>query len=79
MLNGFEKCERLARELPLKDRSELIELLISSLDELDEAECEKMWIEEAERRYREYKAGNISSRPASEVLRGARAKLNEIK
>ena len=76
---NLEECEQQARQLPLTDRSVLIEHLIDSLDELDEAECERLWIEEAERRYQEYKAGNITSRPAEDVFRNACAKLREIK
>ncbi|MCK5229455.1 MAG: addiction module protein [Desulfobulbaceae bacterium] len=76
---NLEECERQARQLPPTDRSVLIEHLIGSLDELDEAECERLWLEEAERRFQEYKAGNITSRPAEDVFRDARAKLREIK
>ena len=79
MSANLEECERQARQLPLKDRSVLIDYLIRSLDELDEAECERLWVEEAERRYREYKAGNITSRPAKDVIRDARSKLRELK
>ena len=76
---NLEECELQARQLPLKDRSILIDHLIGSLDELDEAECERLWLEEAERRYREYKAGNITSRSAKDVFRDARTKLSEIR
>ena len=33
------------------------------------AENEELWLEESERRYREYKKGNISARLAEDVLR----------
>ena len=79
MPTNLEECERQAQQLSLKERSVLIDHLIGSLDELDEAECERLWAEEAERRYREYKAGNITSRPAKDVFRDARTKLREIK
>ena len=38
---NLEECERQARQRPPTDRSVLIEHLIGSLDELDEAECER--------------------------------------
>lgn len=79
MNTDLEQCEQLARQLPLQERSVLLSRLISSLDELDESECESLWLEEAGRRYREYKKGNISSRAAEEVFRDARARLREIR
>ena len=79
MNTNLKQCEQLARQLPLQERSVLLSRLISSLDELDESECESLWLEEAGRRYREYKKGNISSRAAEEVFRDARAKLREIR
>jgi putative addiction module component (TIGR02574 family) len=76
---ALDKCERQAKGLPLADRALLIEHLIGSLDQLDEEECERLWIAEAERRYAGYRAGDISARPASDVFRGARARLASLK
>jgi putative addiction module component (TIGR02574 family) len=64
-----------ALELPLHERAELAQQLIASLDALDDAECERLWVEEAERRYQAYKAGRIPARAAEDVLRDARAML----
>ena len=50
-----------ALKLPPAQRAQLAETLIASLEEFDTAENERLWVEEAERRYREYKAGNIPS------------------
>jgi len=50
----------------------LAEYLIASLDSLDAAENEQLWLEEAERRYQEYIKGNISARIAEAVFRNAR-------
>ena len=61
MNTDLEQCEQLARQLPLQERSVLLSRLISSLDELNESECENLWLKEAGRRYREYKEGNIYS------------------
>ena len=76
---ALDKCERQARDLPLAERALLIEHLIGSLDQLDEDECERLWIAEAERRYAGYRVGNISARPAGDVFRDARAKLASLK
>jgi putative addiction module component (TIGR02574 family) len=64
-----------ALKLPPQERARLAERLIASLDEIDEAECERLWIEEAEHRYQLYKTGRLSSRPAEAVLHDARAAL----
>ena len=74
----LEEFEKQARQLSLQEKASLIENLISSLDDVDEAECERLWIEEAKRRYKEYKAGNISSSPANDAFRNTRAKLRAI-
>ncbi|MCK4326394.1 addiction module protein [bacterium] len=67
--------ERQALQMPVKDRATLAEHLIASLDAPDDAECERLWVEEAERRYREYKRGRISSRSAEDVFRDAPSKI----
>ncbi len=77
MNTDLKQCEQLARHLPFKERSALLASLISSLDDFSEAECEGLWLEEAKRRYKEYKAGNITGRPAKEVFRDAHARLRK--
>ncbi len=68
-------CEAQALKLPPAERATLAERLISSLDRLDDAQNEELWLAEADRRYREYKKGDISGRPAEDVLRDARAAI----
>ena len=53
----------------------LAEHLIVSLDRLDDAQNEQLWLEEAERRYQAYKDGRISARSAEAVLSAARAAI----
>ncbi len=71
----LKKCEKTAFKLPLKERAVLAEHLISSLDDFDEQENERLWIEESERRYQEYKKGNISAKSADAVFRNAFKRL----
>ncbi len=66
------ECEAEALKLPPGERATLAKRLIASLDELSDAQNEQLWLDEADRRYREYKSGNLSSRLAEEVLRDAR-------
>jgi putative addiction module component (TIGR02574 family) len=73
MSTKLEECEVLALKLSPSERANLATHLIASLDALDEAENELLWIQEAERRYQAYKQGNLSAKPAEEVFREARA------
>ena len=57
-----------ALELPIVERAELANQLLASLDGISEEENEQLWLEEAERRYSEYKAGNVKAVPAEEVF-----------
>jgi len=69
------ECEAKALSLPASDRAALAERLIASLDHLDDAESERLWIEEAQRRYDAYKQGRLSIVEAEEALRDARSRL----
>lgn len=71
----LKEFEIQALRLEPKDRAILAEHLIASLDGLDTSENEGLWLEEADRRYQEYKKGNIAARSAEAVLREARAAL----
>lgn len=66
------ECEAQALKLTPTDRATLAEHLIASLDNLNDQQNEQLWIDEADRRYREYKRGGITARSAEEVLRDAR-------
>jgi hypothetical protein len=67
--------EAVALKLPPADRATLAERLIASLDELSDEQNELLWLDEADRRYRKYKTGMLSSRSAEDVLRDARAAI----
>ena len=69
------ECTAQALKLSPVDRATLAEHLIASLDELSTEQNEHLWLDEAERRDREYKSGAISARPAEDVLRDARAAI----
>ena len=63
-----------ALELPLSARAKLATQLLESLDDLSEQESDKLWADEAERRYAEYKAGRIKAVPAEQVFARIRAR-----
>lgn len=75
MASKLKEIEENALQLSPQDRAKLAEHLIHSLDELEDAEAERLWIEEAERRYKEYKEGKVEGIPAELVFKEARLKL----
>ncbi len=75
MASKLKEIEENALQLSLPDRAQLAEHLIHSLDEEEDPEAERLWIEEAERRYREYKEGKVEGIPAELVFKKARLKL----
>jgi putative addiction module component len=68
--------EAQALKLDSRSRAKLVERLILSLDGTSEAEIEKLWIQEAERRVQEIREGRVVLQPASVVLRRARRELS---
>ncbi len=79
MPTALEKCQQHAKNLPLKERAMLIRSLIDELDELDEKDLEQLWIKEASRRFKEFKAGKIKARPGADVFHDARTRLQELR
>ena len=79
MPTDLEKCEQQAKHLPLRERALLIKRLIEGLDEHDEHDLEQLWLKEASRRFKEYKAGDIRARPAANVFHDARTRLREMR
>jgi putative addiction module component (TIGR02574 family) len=75
MLSKIKEIKEEALRLPSHERAQLAEHLISSLDEEEDQEAEKLWIEEAEKRYREYKEGKVKAKSSDIVFREARSKL----
>ena len=70
-----ETIRREALSLPVQERAELAEQLLSSLDVLSEAEIEQLWLREAARRADELDQGVAKRVPADEVRRQAQALL----
>jgi len=68
-----EELEAEALKLSPQERARLAERLLESLEGLSDEENERLWAEEAARRDDAWDASG--SRPGSEVLRDARARL----
>jgi putative addiction module component (TIGR02574 family) len=71
----IHQIEKEALRLSSHERALLVEHLIGSLEPDDDPDAERQWIEEAERRYQEYKTGKAKTKPAEQVFKDARMKL----
>ena len=69
------ELEAAAMKLDPKARARLAERLLESLDTLSDAENERTWAEEAERRDRDLDSDREGGRSADDVLRDARDRL----
>lgn len=77
MAHSLAEIENDALRLPPEDRARLAVDLLASLEGSVESpeEIEKLWLAEAERRFRELRDGVVQGLPAQEVFAQLRAKL----
>lgn len=71
METKFNEVSTAALQLSIEERAELAGRLLLSLDEPSGSEVERLWLEEAERRLKEFREGRVRSIPADEVFRRA--------
>lgn len=71
----FKTVEAQALTLPVAQRALLAQLLLASLDDIEECENERLWLAEAQHRYHAYQSGNLSSRDAFEAIAEMRDSL----
>jgi Putative addiction module component len=72
---SIDDLEAAALKLDPKARARLAERLLDSLEQLSPDENARIWAEEAQRRAEALDAGMLSSQPADEVFREARARI----
>ena len=72
---NLETIRREALSLPVQERAQLAEQLLSSLDSLSEAEIEQLWFQEAAHRAAELDQGLVQRISADVVRREAQALL----
>ena len=65
---GSKEILELALKLKPKDRFTLIEGLLKSLDESDK-KLDEIWAEEAEKRLRAYRSGNLEGIPMEAIFK----------
>jgi len=75
MAKLMRDLESKALKLSPRERARLAQRLISSLDPEADADAEKVWRDEAERRLDELKSGKVTGIPAEKVIRKARSSL----
>ena len=75
MARPARELESKALKLSRRERARLAQRLISSLDQEVDADAERLWLAEAERRFGELKSGKAAAIPAGKVIRKARSAL----
>ncbi|PYN50578.1 MAG: addiction module antitoxin RelB [Candidatus Rokuibacteriota bacterium] len=75
MAKPTRELESKALKLSPRQRARLAQRLISSLEREVDADAEKLWRQEAERRLGEIKSGKVAGIPAEKVIRKARSSL----
>jgi putative addiction module component (TIGR02574 family) len=69
------KIERAVLGMPTAKRARLVRKILLSLEDLPQAELDKLWLDEAERRAADTDQGKTKLVSAAEVARKARALL----
>ena len=75
MAKRARELESQALKLSRRERARLAQRLISSLDQEVDADAERLWLAEAERRLADLKSGKVAAIPAERVIRKVRAAL----
>lgn len=70
----IEEIEAELLQLDLASRATLAKSLLDSLETLSEEEYDRLWAEEAEARYADFKAGRTKAVDGDEVFARARAR-----
>jgi hypothetical protein len=70
-----DELMREALMLDVAERASMAHELLMSLESLSEAEVERLWLEEAERRRAEIDARLVETIPADQAIAEARARL----
>jgi len=75
MSSQFDDLAKRIRALPIGEKAALFRELIDDLDPGQDPDVEKLWLEEAERRYAQYLRGEVEAIPGDEVMAEARKRL----
>lgn len=75
MAANLKEIEDRIAQLSPEERSRLIQGLIRTFDTGEDVDAEAAWLEVAEQRYQDYRAGKLTSKSAVKVFEEARTKL----
>jgi putative addiction module component (TIGR02574 family) len=75
MSTSLDQLTADAMKLPLRDRVQLAQRLVSTIDEEVEADTEALWFAEAERRLEELRSGKVQGIDSDDAFRTAREAL----
>jgi len=73
-INTYKEIMSAAMTLSPDEREMLAEQLIASLDAEDQETIDRLWAEEAERRYKEIEDGVVKPIPGEEVMNRLRSR-----
>ncbi|MFH1116589.1 MAG: addiction module protein [Pseudomonadota bacterium] len=69
MTTKLDEVIQAAMQLGIEERAHVVGRLLLSLDEPSASELERLWLEEADRRLREFREGRVNGIPSEEVFR----------
>ena len=75
----IEELERELGRLTQPEKKQLLRRLIADLDDERDENVERLWLEEAQRRYKELKDGVITAVPAEESIAKAKERLRNVR
>jgi putative addiction module component (TIGR02574 family) len=75
MSSNLDQLTADAMKLPLRDRVQLAQRLVSTLDDEVETDTEALWFVEAERRLEELRSGKVQGIDSDVAFRDAREAL----
>lgn len=75
MAHAVEKIEKEIRTLSAPEKVELLRLLIAELDAPSDADVERVWLEEAQRRQLEFVEGKVKGIPGERVFENLRSRF----
>lgn len=77
MSTTVAEIEAKIRSLSVEDKTELLQSLIAELDGPADADVERAWVMEAQRRHREVLEGKVKPVPGERVFENVRARLKK--
>ncbi len=77
MARDLRKLEEELAQLTTEEKAAVARLLIDALDEKWDEDVERLWMEEAERRYAAYRRGEVKTSLASDVFSRVRERLRK--